>query len=186
MAKAAKKTVKNTARGRQEATSARGGSDVTVKTSRAASAATPSPFQELERVFEDFLNRRWPRPSGWDWPRFGELSTLLDRQVPSLDIVDGDNDVVIRAELPGVEKKDLDVSLIDRTLTIKGSTRKEEKEEKKNYFRQEIKTGSFSRSVLLPADVNAAKAEATFKGGLLELKLPKTKPAKLQKVSLTS
>ena len=185
MAKAANKTAKKAATG-DKATSAPSASDVTVKAGKSAPPVVPTPFQELERVFEDFLNRRWPRQGGWEWPRWGELSSLVERQVPSVDIVDGEKEIVVRAQVPGVEKKDLDVSIVERTLTIKGSTRTEEKEEKENYFRQEIKSGSFSRSVLLPADVNASKATATFKAGVLELHLPKTRSVKPQKVSLTS
>jgi HSP20 family protein len=185
MAKAAKKTKKTAGSGRKAA-AAQGGAEVAVKAEKAPAAGTAlAPFQDLERVFEDFLNRRWLRPIGWEWPRWGELSSLLERQVPSLDIVDGEKEIVVRAELPGVDKKDLDVSIVERTLTIKGSTRSEKKEEKENFFRQEIKSGSFSRSVLLPADVNASKAEATFKGGVLELHLPKLRAVKAQKVPLS-
>lgn len=186
MAKTAKKAQKNP-NNEKPADAGKGGSDVTVKTSASpAQRAATGPFQELERMFEDFLNRRWPRAFDFDWSRFGDAASAIGRQAPALDIVDGEADVVVRAELPGVDKKALDVSLVDRTLTIKGSTRKEDKQEGKNFFRQEIRTGSFSRSVLLPADVNAAKCEATFKGGVLELKLPKTRPVKTQKIPLTS
>jgi HSP20 family protein len=185
MAKAAKKTTNKTARGGGKA-AVQGGSEVTVKPGKSPAPTTTAPFQELERVFEEFLNRRWMRPSGWEWPRLSDISSRFDRQLPSVDIVDGDKEVVVRAELPGIEKKDLDVSIVERTLTIKASTRKEEKEEKENYFRQEIRTGSFSRSVLLPADVNAQKAQASFKGGVLELRLPKARTVKPQKVPLSS
>ena len=183
MAKAENEVAKRPARGDKKASATKGNAGVEVK---AGVPAEPPRrvFPELERAFEDFLSRRWPRLSGAEWPRLGELSGLLNAQAPSLDIVDGVKEVVVRAEVPGVDKKDLDVSIADRTLTIKGSTRKEKKEERENYFRQEIRSGSFSRSVLLPADVNAAKAEASFKGGVLELRLPKTKTVKAQKVEL--
>ena len=183
MAKAANEGVKGSARGNQKTGAAKGGSEVEVK-SGAAAEPPARVFPELERAFEDFLGRRWPRLSGMEWPRLGEISGLLNAQAPSLDIVDGEKEVVVRAEVPGVDKRDLDVSIADRTLTIKGSTRHEKKEEKENYFRQEIRSGSFSRSVLLPADVNAAKAEASFKSGVLELRLPKTKTVKPTKVDL--
>jgi HSP20 family protein len=183
MAKAANEVTRKSARGKQQTSAAKGRADVEVK---AGVPAEPPRrvFPELERAFEEFLSRRWPRMPAVEWPRLGELSGMLNAQAPSLDIVDGEKEVVVRAEVPGVDKKDLDVSIADRTLTIKGSTRKEQKEEKENYFRQEIRSGSFSRSVLLPADVNAAKAEASFKGGVLELHLPKTKTVKPQKVAL--
>jgi HSP20 family protein len=183
MAKAANEVTKRSARGNQKTSATKGTSEVEVKAGMPAEPPARV-FPELERAFEDFLGRRWPRLSGMEWPRLGELSGLLDRQAPSLDIVDGEKEVVVRAEVPGVDKKDLDVSIVDRTLTIKGSTRKEQKEEKENYFRQEIRSGSFSRSVLLPTDVNASKAEASFKGGVLELHLPKTRTVKPQKVEL--
>jgi HSP20 family protein len=186
MAKATKKTTKKAAAGSEQTRTAASGPGVAVKSAKPPASAPPAPFQDLERVFEDFLNRRWLRQGGIEWPRWSELSSLLERQAPSVDIIDADKEIVVRAQLPGVEKKDLDVSLVERTLTIKGSTRKEEKEENGNYFRREIRSGSFSRSVLLPADVNAAKAEATFKAGVLELHLPKVRAAKAQKVSLTS
>jgi len=181
MAKAADIATKKPARGSQK-TAATGSSEIDVK-GRLPAEPPPRMFPELERAFEDFLSRRL-QPFGREWPRLGELSSLLDRQLPSLDIVDGEKDVVVRAEVPGIDKKDLDISISDRTLTIKGSTRKEKKEEKENFFRQEIRSGSFSRSVLLPADVNASKAESTFKGGVLELRLPKAKIVKPQKVEL--
>jgi HSP20 family protein len=187
MAKVAKDTLKKkTARRSQGATGAPGGSEVTVKAAKPAASSVPAPLQDLERAFEEFLNRRWPRFGAWEWPRWGELTSWPERQSPSLDIVDGEKEIVVRAEVPGIDKKDLDVSIADRTLTIKGSSRTEEKEEKENYFRREIRSGAFSRSVLLPADVNAAKAQASFKGGVLELHLPKTRAAKVQQVPLSS
>ena len=185
MAKPAKKTINKSARGGGKA-AVQSGNDVTVKPGKSPAPTTTTPFQDFERVFEEFLNRGWMRPSGWEWPRLSDISSRFDRQLPSVDIVDGDKEVLVRAELPGVDKKDLDVSIVDRTLTIKASTRKEEKEEGESYFRQEIRTGSFSRSVLLPADVNAQKAQASFKGGMLELRLPKARTVKPQKVPLSS
>ena len=75
-----------------------------------------------------------------------------------------------------------DVAIADRTLTITGETREEKKEEKDNYFHQEIRTGNFSRSVLLPADVDAGTSQATYQDGVLELTLPKRRIAKQQQV----
>jgi HSP20 family protein len=183
MAKATDEATKRPARGSEKTSAGKASSEVDVKAGLPAEPPARM-FPELERAFEDFLGRRWLQPFGREWPRLGDLSSLLDRQLPSLDIVDGEKEVVVRAEVPGIDKKDLDVSISDRTLTIKGSTRKEKKEEKENFFRQEIRSGSFSRSVLLPADVNASKAESTFKGGVLELRLPKAKIVKPQKVEL--
>ncbi|MDH3563080.1 MAG: Hsp20/alpha crystallin family protein, partial [Gammaproteobacteria bacterium] len=70
--------------------------------------------------------------------------------------------------------KDLDISVSDNTLTIKGSTRHEEKQEKGDYYRHEISTHDYNRMVALPTDVDGTKAKASFKDGMLELTLPKT------------
>ncbi len=146
-------------------------------------AAAPVTFHDLEKFFDDFMQKARAHPLRFDWPRFPELPPLL-AQTPAVDVVDRDKEVVVRAQLPGFKKSDLDVSVADRMLTIKGERREEQKEEKDNYFHQEIRTGSFSRSVLLPADVDAAKAEATFKDGVLELTLPKRRIAKQQQVAV--
>ena len=93
-------------------------------------------------------------------------------------MIDRDGEIAIKAELPGVEKKDLDVSLTEDSVTIKGSTRHEQKEEKGDYYRCEISRGEFSRTVALPAAVDTTKAKASFKDGMLELVIPKTEARK--------
>jgi len=166
--------------------------DVTVKTAgtekageqKSAPPKALAPLEAFERVFDDLLQRRWPHPLHLEWPRWGDWSGMLDKSAPSVDVVDRAKEVVVRAEVPGIDKEDLDVSIADRTLTIKGSSRHEEKEEGEDYFRQEIRSGAFSRSVLLPAEVNAGKAKATFKDGVLELHLPKVHASKRQQIAL--
>jgi HSP20 family protein len=153
----------------------------TGKPAAAAHDTAPVTVGDLEQAFERLLQRAWRNPLRFDWPRMPDLQGLLP-QTPAVDVVDREKEVVVRAQLPGVKKSDLDVSIAERTLTIKGSTRTEQKEEKDNFFRQEIRTGSFSKSVLLPADVDAGKAEASFKDGVLELHLPKRRAVKEQQV----
>ena len=155
------------------------GSDKPVEKS---AAKTPfATLRDVERLFEGFLERGWRQRFRGDWPRWPDISALVP-QAPAVDVIDRDKEVVVRAQLPGIKKSDLDVSIAERTLTIKGSTREEQKEEKDNYFHQEIRSGSFSRSVLLPADVDAGKAQATFKDGVLEMTLAKRRVAKQQQV----
>jgi HSP20 family protein len=147
-------------------------------------SAAKTPFatlRDVERLFEDFLERGWPKPFRAEWPQWPDASKLLP-QTPAVDVIDREKEVVVRAQLPGFKKSDIDVSIAERTLTIKGSTREEQKEEKDNFFHQEIRTGSLSRSVLLPADVDAGKSQATFKDGVLELTLPKRRVARQQQV----
>jgi HSP20 family protein len=130
--------------------------------------------REMERVFGRF-GRGWMRPLRWTWPMWEEA---MEAKIPSVDVIDRDDEVLVRAELPGVDKEDLDISMTDDTVTIKGTTRTEEKEEKGDYFRREVATGSFSRTVRLPAEVDGEKSQASFKDGLLELTLPKVKKSK--------
>lgn len=104
--------------------------------------------------------------------------------MPRVDIIDRDEEIVVRAEIPGVDKKDLDVSLTDNTVTIKGSTHQEQKEEQGNYFRSEMARGSFARSVTLPGNVDGAGAKASFKDGVLELSLPKTENSKRRSIKV--
>jgi HSP20 family protein len=144
-----------------------------------------SPFEEMDRFLENLSVRDWMRTMRMDWPGWGELQLPLEGRIPRVDVVDREAEVVVRAELPGIDKKDLDVSATDNTVTIKGSTRHEEKEEKGDFYRCEISRGSFSRSVVLPAVVDGTKGSATFKDGVLELVLPKVEKAKRRGITIT-
>jgi len=147
-------------------------------------ARTMSPFEEMDRLLESLSMRGWPRPMRMDWPGWGELKWPLEGRMPRVDVVDREAEVLVRAELPGVDKKDLEVSATDNTVTIKGSTRHEEKEEKGDFYRCEISSGSFSRSVVLPAVVDGTKGSASFKDGVLELVLPKVEKAKRRSITI--
>ena len=148
-----------------------------IQVQRAAPARALSPVEDIERMFDNFFRRGFMRPFHWDWPSWSELAAPLEDKLPRVDVIDRAEEVVVRAEVPGVDKDNLDVTLSDNTITIKGSTRHEEKEEKGNYYRCEISQGSFTRTVALPADVDGSKAKASFKDGLLEVTLPKVTPA---------
>jgi HSP20 family protein len=142
-----------------------------------------SPFEEMDRMFDQFFRRGWMRPWRFEWPSFPEVA-LPEMKIPKVDVVDREAEVVIKAEIPGVEKKDLDITVGEDTVTIKGSTRHEEKEEKGDYYRREISSGAFLRTVALPAAVDGSRAKANFKDGVLELTLPKTEKAKRHTVKL--
>lgn len=143
-----------------------------------------SPFEEMDRLFESVLPRGWMRPFHMEWPRWGELAAPFEGRMPKVDVIDRDEEVVVRAEVPGVEKEDLDVSVSDNAVTIKGQTKREEKEEKGDYYRCEISRGAFTRTVMLPGAVDADKAKAQFKDGVLELTLPKVEEAKRRTVRI--
>ena len=99
-------------------------------------------------------------------------------------MIDHDDHILVRAEVPGIKGKDLDVSATDNALTIKGSNKFEEDEEKGDYLRHETRYGEFSRTIRLPAEVNVDKIKAKFKDGVLEIRLPKTKAGKRRGVKI--
>ncbi len=120
--------------------------------------------RRMDQVFEGFLH-------GFDLhpfePQFGGFS-------PNIDVVESDKEIRISAELPGMEEKDIEVSINKESLSIKGE-KKEEKEDKgKGYYRMERSYGSFSRTIPLPIEVETDKIEAKFKKGVLSIVLPKT------------
>ncbi len=135
-----------------------------------------APFEEMERWFEDVFRRPFSSlgPSWLPRMRFPELEEIS----PVVDIFEEGDDVVVKAEIPGIKKDDIDVSLTDNTITISGEKKKEEKVEKKNYYRLERSYGSFTRTFRLPAEVQSDKAKARFKDGILEIRIPKTEEAK--------
>jgi HSP20 family protein len=143
-----------------------------------------TPFEEMDRLFEGFFPRGWMRPFHMAWPTWGEMGASLDARVPKVDVIDREGEVVVRAEVPGVEKDDLDVSVSDNAVTIKGKTKREEKEEKGDYYHCEISSAAFARTVPLPSNVDSEKVTARFKDGVLELTMPKVEKAKRRSVKI--
>ena len=137
-------------------------------------------FQEMERFFDDYLPRRWRRhlQRGFSGRPSAGLMSAFEGKTPCVDVINREEDILIRAELPGVEKKDINISIADNILTLEASMSKEEKEEKAEYYHQEICSGSYRRTFELPAAVKEAEAKATFQNGVLELTLPKTEKTK--------
>lgn len=134
-----------------------------------------SPVEEMERRFEDFFRRPFSllEPSGW-LPRL----RMPEAAGLPVDIFEERDDVVVKAELPGMKKDEIEVNITGDTITISGEKKKEEKVERKDYYRFERSYGSFSRSFTLPSGVDTGKAKAQFKDGVLELRVPKTGEAK--------
>ncbi len=136
--------------------------------------------REMDRMMEDFFGRRrrswWPER--WLRPGEGELGA------PAIDLFEDKDDIVIKAELPGMNKDDVEVNLSDRSLTIKGEKKKEEEIKEENYYRCERSYGSFVRSLELPKDVHFDKVKASFKNGVLEIRLPKTEEAKTKEIKV--
>ena len=143
-----------------------------------------SPFDEIERAFDSYLGRNWLRPFRFDWPSLSERTRIFDLKTPRIDVIDQDDQIIVKAEIPGVKKEDLEVTLSNNTLTIHGKTEKKSEEKKGEYLHREISSGEVSRSVMLPADVDESGAKASFKDGMLELTLPKVKRSKRHKIDI--
>jgi len=137
---------------------------------------TPSHLEEMEKWFEDFFRRPFSlmRPSWFPRLRMPEIEEVT----PSIDVFEEGDDVVVKAELPGMSKENIDVKVTDDIVTISGEKKKEDKVEEKNYYRMERSYGSFTRSFRLPSEVQTDKAKAKFKEGVLEIRIPKTEEAK--------
>jgi HSP20 family protein len=143
-----------------------------------------TPWEEMDRAFDSMLHRGWLRPFHEMFPEWTMSDRDLDLRMPRVDMLDNENEILVRAELPGVDKKDLDVNISGQMLTIKGETKREEKEEKGEFYRSEITRGSFSRTLQLPEEVNGKEVKATFNNGMLEVHLPKTHKLEKQKVAV--
>jgi HSP20 family protein len=139
------------------------------------------------------------------WTPFGELSTFrreMDRLferffgefpslelpgmawTPRLDVTETKDSLVVKAELPGLEAKDLDISVSGKTLTIKGERKQEKEEKDEHHHLIERSYGAFSRMVELPATVAADNIKAAFKSGVLTITLPKTEEAKRKAIPI--
>jgi len=134
-------------------------------------------FDEFDDFFDEFLTRRWPRLLDWGVPG------AFERGFPKVDILDYDNKIEVHAELPGINKDDLEVSISNHLLTIRAS-RKEEKKEEGKYFRREITRGEFQRTVSLPHNVDSEQVNASFKDGILKVTIPKTEKSKRKAIEI--
>ena len=132
--------------------------------------------RDMDRILEDFFGR-WARP--W-WPERDEMEV----RPPIVDVFEEKDDIVVKAELPGIEKENIEVNLGDHTLTIKGEKKKEEEVKEENYYRAERSYGSFLRTLDLPKDVHADKVKASFNNGILEVRIPKTEEAKAKEIKV--
>ncbi len=124
--------------------------------------------REMDRLFEDFF-RRSGLPARWG---------------PAVDVVETSDNVIVRAELPGMDPKDVDISISGDTLTIKGEKREEKEDKGKSFYRVERSYGSFCRTISLPAGVEADKAKADYNNGVLEVTLPKSEKVKAKRIPI--
>ena len=129
--------------------------------------------RDMDRLFarlrEDFGMPHFQRPS---------------RDIPFIDLFEAEEDIILKAEIPGLHPEDLDVSITDDILTIKGEMKKEFVKERENYHRMERRYESFSRSIQLPSRIMIEDVEATYREGIVTIIMPKCKPEISQKVKI--
>jgi HSP20 family protein len=128
---------------------------------------------EMNSFLENFLGRPLART---EW--------IEDAWSPSVDISETKDNLVIKAEIPGMKKEDIEISIHDSILTLRGEKKQEKEEKDVNYHRIERSYGSFYRSFTLPASVKADKVKATYKEGVLNITLPKTEEAKPKEIPI--
>jgi len=125
---------------------------------------------EMDRIFDDFFSR-----SPVSFEGYGNIN---------LDLMQTDEEVIIKASVPGIKPEDLNISVTGDRLTIRGEIKSEEEVKKADYHLREIKYGSIARSVLLPSQVVADKAKAEFENGILKLVLPKAEEVKPKTITV--
>ncbi len=133
----------------------------------------------------------WMRRPAWDlFDQFFEdfdLPTLFSEDrtfTPAFDVSETEKELIIKAEVPGMDKKDISVSLTDGLLTIKGEKKHEKVEEKENYHHVERRYGTFSRTLRVPVEVDTDKVDATYKDGVLKVTLPKSETVEPKKIEI--
>jgi len=130
--------------------------------------------RDMDRLFERFFED-WPvrfRPTDAHW-------------APFVDVSETAKEVIVKAELPGMDPKDIDVAVNGNVLSLRGERKKKEQEEKgENFYRVERRYGAFTRSIRLPAEVDGNKVKATYKDGVLNVSLPKTKETSTTKIEV--
>lgn len=131
---------------------------------------------EMHRLVNEFFRGR----------NGGEGGRWAGTWTPAVDVYERDQALILKAELPGFSKDDVQVDIKDNVLTLKGERKREQDVKEEQYHRVERMFGAFQRSFVLPALVDADKAEATFKDGVLELKLPKAEEAKPKRIGITA
>jgi HSP20 family protein len=150
-------------RGRHPATRARGSNPMSLR-------------DEMNRMFEDFF-----QSFGFDSPMRG---MGMREFVPAVDVMDSDDEVLVTAELPGMSESDVEVHLEDDVLTIRGEKKQEQEQEQGGRHWRESSYGTFMRQISLPSTIEHDEAEASFRNGVLHVRLPKAEDARNRRRSI--
>jgi HSP20 family protein len=146
---------------------------------------------------------RFQRPDQWNWSAFDQLTNIRDEinrlfespyengssdvfnsWAPALDLYEDNDNLVVQAELPGMKKEDIELSLHDNAITVSGERKNEKKYEGGRTSREERFFGRFTRSITLPKQVDSGKVKASYKDGILTVTLPKAEEAKPRQIQI--
>jgi HSP20 family protein len=131
---------------------------------------------EMDRLFESFFREPF---GALDFPRWGS-----DKWLPAVDVAESDKELTVRAELPGIDPKDLDVSVTGNQLVLSGEKKESTEHDGKDYYQSETHYGSFRRSIPLPEGVDTEHVDAQYANGVLTLHLQKTAPAATKRIEV--
>ncbi len=127
--------------------------------------------ESMDKLFEEFTTRRPRSAAPVVWP-------------PAVEVYETDADIVVKAELPGIDPKNVDIQVADDTLTIKAEAKVEQESKNRNYYVRELRYGSFVRALTLPSSPQGDMAKASYKNGILEIRVPKSERAKPKSVKI--
>lgn len=142
-------------------------------------ARYPMSLFDIDKWFEQSLLRPFAPFA------FGQLrAAATEELVPAVDLFEEGDELILKAELPGIKKEDIDITLNDGSITLSGEKKNENEVKKKDYYKWESTYGSFCRMFTLPTEVQADKVKSTFKDGILEVRMPKSEQAKSKEVKV--
>lgn len=148
-------------------------------TQRPSSGRSVARHQDpFDQIFESMM------PAFFRPVRMNELTGEGLANKPSIDIIDREHDILVKAEVPGVKKEDLNIEVQGNQLFLSGKHEDESEQEKGNYLYRERRFGSFTRSIQLPEEVDSNKVKASCQDGILEITLPKAETARRKKISV--
>jgi len=127
--------------------------------------------RDLDRLWEDFFGER-------------EFPSAEFKWVPPVDVSETKDNVVVKVEVPGMEKKDIEISLTGDVLTIKGEKKQKTEEKDENFLRIETRYGAFARAIRIPISVDAEKVKASYEQGVLKVVLPKKEEVKPKQIEI--
>jgi HSP20 family protein len=131
---------------------------------------------EMERLFDTFLRDSF---TGLNWPTWAS-----DKWSPAIDVAENDKELTVRAELPGIDPKDLEVTVTGNQLVLSGEKKESSEHTEKNFYQSETRYGAFRRTVTLPDGIDTENADAQYSNGVLTLRLRKIVPAAAKRIEV--